>query len=904
MIIKNNTSSKFSNQKKISWPILVILLSGTILAFIFFFAGVVTQKHSLLGTVKQNALLLTDGILIKLIKNKPDLPILKVDMKFKHYHKIEKKRSEAIEKELLVTASDDFVPAEISVNGNINKVKMRLKGDGLDHLDSEKWSFRVHVKNGKHILGMSRFSLQHPKVRNFVFEWAWLEHLRMEDILAVRYQFVDLIFNGQFKGVYALEEHFSKELMESHKRREGIILAYDESRLWENFLEKVPYSKLSFKDVNIKVRSESKILENPVLYKQLQSAKNLFEGFKSGRLKPSEVFDVELMARFLAICDFWSAYHVLQWHNVNFYYNPISARLEPIGFDGYPIPASNVDDDMPGVFSYLSHAKALTGSIKSILEDPIIVEEYLKQLNIYSSDTYFEKIRRKLEPRIEKNTLAIFKDLPIESTTRPILLQKAFDQIKEKLDTFKKVFNQDSYVHANIINYGGNIQNIPEKLIIEIRSKYDLPIEVHSFVIGEKIYFAKEHLNTSGELITQKDKDNSVLILTSMASLKNDNIVRFLIPVSPNIRDYLQKKEPLDISVKCKILGAPKFIKEKVISYVESLEKPSTTPDPISLEEISAHFPFIKHEDDLNEFCIPSGTWKIHRDLVIPSNYSLKIDAGAHLQFDRNVILFSESPIYINGNKESPVIFKGIKDAWGGIVISNAKKKSILKYAMFYNTLGIGKHINPLGIDKEGWFQTGGITFYKSPVELSYCSFKQSKAEDILNIFNTTFSMDKCVFKGGFSDGFDGDFVKGVIRNCEFKEISGDAIDFSGSNIKVRTTFFKDIGDKAISAGEATYLEAYDIQIKDTGIGIASKDGSKVKIFGGKVESAKVTAFAAYRKKSEYGSSTIEAKNVNVVNTDCKILVEDESSVLINSEEFKGKDYNIKQLYEDGILGN
>ena len=46
-----------------------------------------------------------------------------------------------------------------------------------------------------------------------------------EKLPYLRYSFVDLIINGENKGVYAIEEHFNKELLENRRSREGIIFS-------------------------------------------------------------------------------------------------------------------------------------------------------------------------------------------------------------------------------------------------------------------------------------------------------------------------------------------------------------------------------------------------------------------------------------------------------------------------------------------------------------------------------------------------------------------------------------------------------------------------------------------------------------------------------------------------------
>ena len=107
---------------------------------------------------------------------------------------------------------------------------MRLKGDWIDHLWGRKWSYRVKMRGSHAFLGMRRFSIQDPTTRNFLLEWAYLEHLRHEGVLAPRYEFMNLTFNGDKLGIYAIEEHFSKELLESQGRREGVIVRFNETR--------------------------------------------------------------------------------------------------------------------------------------------------------------------------------------------------------------------------------------------------------------------------------------------------------------------------------------------------------------------------------------------------------------------------------------------------------------------------------------------------------------------------------------------------------------------------------------------------------------------------------------------------------------------------------------------------
>ena len=103
-------------------------------------------------------------------------------MPFRSVQKIEAKRTQALRGRLLQTSATDFVKAEWQWDGQTFPVKMRLKGDWIDHLWGRKWSYRVKMRGSHAFLGMRRFSIQDPTTRNFLLEWAYLEHLRHEGV--------------------------------------------------------------------------------------------------------------------------------------------------------------------------------------------------------------------------------------------------------------------------------------------------------------------------------------------------------------------------------------------------------------------------------------------------------------------------------------------------------------------------------------------------------------------------------------------------------------------------------------------------------------------------------------------------------------------------------------------------
>jgi hypothetical protein len=134
---------------------------------------------------------------------------------------------------------------------------MRLKGDWLDHLKGDKWSFRIEITEDSW-KGIREFSVQSPITRDFLNEWFLHQIALDEGLLATRYGFINLYLNGDSKGVYAYEEHFKKQVIESAQHREGPILKFDEFEFWDNMRNGIQ-ADLAYETTEIHAFGEKKI---------------------------------------------------------------------------------------------------------------------------------------------------------------------------------------------------------------------------------------------------------------------------------------------------------------------------------------------------------------------------------------------------------------------------------------------------------------------------------------------------------------------------------------------------------------------------------------------------------------------------------------------------------------------
>ena len=247
------------------------------------------------------------------------------------FSKIKQKRLEALEKKLLIKNKSDYVLGTLKHNNKEIKVKARLKGDHIDHLEGNRWSFRI-IAEDDYILNHKKISIQGVHTRAYITEWIYHKLLKQEGLIYLQYDFLPFCVNDTLCGIYAFESHFDNYLLKMSNREFGPIMKFDETDFWD-------YSKYSGKknrDDLLMINSKIKLTNKDWCKKnksEANIAKSMLDDFRNGKISCNEVFDLKLWARFIAINELMAGDHALRWHNLRFYYNPKSKKIEPIGFD-------------------------------------------------------------------------------------------------------------------------------------------------------------------------------------------------------------------------------------------------------------------------------------------------------------------------------------------------------------------------------------------------------------------------------------------------------------------------------------------------------------------------------------------------------------------------------------------
>ena len=448
-----------------------VIQTAVVLFLLSLFIGAVFEYHKpqLLNKTKK---IVGSGLLSLYLRTFPQttIPTININIKFLDLQKIEYKKALvlSLSKDLsqnssvMMSSDDDYVPVKLDIDNKKFKANMRLKGDWIDHLITERSSFRIKLKGDNRFLGMEKFSLQSPSARGRAYEWLYLNTLKAESLISLRYQFARVSINGNPLGLYVIEEFFDKYLIENNALREGPILKFQEDFLWQNRLFQLAQNQgiesdiidknttlqsdmnTHFKHSKILPFSMGSIFKNHTQTAFLKRARHLLHGFRTGTLNAHQVFDTQKLAHYLAITDLFGGSHSYFWHNLRFYYNPVTSKLEPIGFDAGAGPI---------IHSLAKHQVAETPSFyQELFNDPTILSAYNNALEQVCQEGYIDKLWADIQTQTGINFESSWAYRFLNKAQKNPLFFKSFQTLRLDLFFFTKqsLINNQKQLKKNL----------------------------------------------------------------------------------------------------------------------------------------------------------------------------------------------------------------------------------------------------------------------------------------------------------------------------------------------------------------------------------------------------------------------------------------------------------------------
>ena len=317
--------------------------------------------------------------------------------------KLFENRKIALDYNLLVTHDSSWVKCKIKYSDDTLKGKLRLKGDAIDHLSGDKWSFRIKLKGEGRLFGMKKFSIQSPKTRNYIYEWIFHQALKRENIISLRYEFIKVVINGENKGIYAIEEHFDEHLLDNNHKENSVIVRFNEDYFW-NFNAVPKHSSVvaeTWQSALVDTYGNIDSFNNEIF----TNGKNILKAHRDGEITTSEAFNIDKLSTYLVICDLMDGSHAWNWQNLKFCYDSRIKKLEPIGFDkgrGFYIVTLLGTEFRENYQS--------TYRINRFFDDLNFTKMYISKLKRISQPEYLDSLMTYLSPELEDNLSKLYKD--------------------------------------------------------------------------------------------------------------------------------------------------------------------------------------------------------------------------------------------------------------------------------------------------------------------------------------------------------------------------------------------------------------------------------------------------------------------------------------------------------------
>lgn len=699
---------------------------------------------------------------------------LKIRLTNPNLTRLKNKRNEAKEIGLLYSSKDDLVDADLKIDEESFKAKIRLKGDLLDHLQHDRWSFRIILKGGDKWMGMNTFSIHNSKARSHLAEWVMHELFRSEGILTPKYDFLKVELNAKKLGVYAYEQHFDNHLLISNKRRIGPILKHNDDAYWNNVLTNIePFPWHDAADIELFNKENSKDENFMTLFNIGQS---MLSDFLDGRKKASEVFNLEKIAKYYALLEISHALHAQLLTNIRFYLDPNTGLLEPIGFDCFGDHLPNVTPNWTAIGEGFNKRMNSSEFNKEgnkymylLLSDSEFFARYMHYLELYTQKSYLQKQRQKLDASIQSREQLIRTDKSYKDykynweqlfSKAKFTRKKLFPNPNLSLKVFKYPSNDLKiiahsmhYFPVEIVGYGLDDQNIDEKLENpEFIDAYNSAIPI------------LEH-----KLTTSKKYRYVYYKVIGLDSIYSEPISKLTSP----IKNVILQKPSLD------------FIKD--FKFVEQIGR---------------------------EIIFSKGTYDIDHKIIIPDGHQVTIAKGTKFIFGNGGAIMSYSPIKATGSKKMPIQFIGLSENSMGVYISSGTNSSIFEYCHFEN---LNSYTNK-NIQTDG-----ALSLFQTNADLSNCRFNNMNAKDALNIQYSKVKIKDTAFTKCKGDAIDADYSNVTLENTNFEYIGKDALEIGGGKLQATNTRFSNIlntGIKMMQFAEAYFLKT-EMSKVDKGIDIS-----------------------------------------------------------------------------------
>jgi hypothetical protein len=760
---------------------------------------------------------------------------LRIDIKFKHLHRIHTKRDEALARGVLIAERSDFVPASIALAGPAVPVRLRLIGPEPEHLQRDPWSFEVRVRGDAHIEGMRRFALHAPDLVGGALPLVAALQLERAGLAAPRTSLVEVSLNGDGLGLAVLVELPSAELLRSHGYGAAPVVQLDTRDYWKALGDNAragPFDN----------PFTARIIADPEGDEDATAtAIGLLRGFLDGALSASEVFDLDATARWLASAELWGDPSCVHWSRARFFLDPLSARLAPIP----PLPERRrpLEQDPSEPRGELVAALGELGA--RLLADSELRHRFARELRALSdqlgSGTGLGGLVAALETRQQQVLLRLHRSAPF---SRVVRLAERADRLASLRDIDA---SRDTWFAPSLA-----------------RGELSLPSVVAAYAREDEqgAYLDLHNLlpvPVTVSTLRHDDGDGDEATPVTLASRVTFPIQLEPTPLGQPARAVrVRYRQPNVAAVPEAIRGIARIAGDRrEYEFLAASSPPPLLTHPIptaTLDEVLAQHPFLRSEPGDLALHTQPGVFEVEGSLVMPPAMGLVIEAGTQLAFGARAALIASGPLDLRGTPEEPVVLRGAPGRrgprWLGLALLRAQRPSSWSHVEIRDTTGV---------ERDGWQLPGGVTIRSATVQMDGVRIAGSRADAALAAVNAEIDAEGLTIEQSAGTALVLRGSRGRLRGLAIAETGGGGLAATSSTVQLIGGSLRDIRATALEAADGSELEAEGVEIAGASVAAASKNGARLILRDAQIRGIAHVPFLAFTDRLELGGGQILA---------------------------------------------
>ena len=716
-------------------------------------------------------------------------------------------------------------------DGNWRRIQYRLRGRSDLHWHIEKPSLRLKLRRDNPLEMLRHINLTNPKDRPLLGDVFIDELARDMGVLTHFSETVRVFINGDYRGVYQMHSREDEEMLRRNHRWPGPMY-------FGNDLT-VPWRKQGF-EISGDLDVLRTLDRDPI--DMMLDAMALPPG-PDRSMALWSVLDMDKYARWHGAMVMAGSLHADPYHNQLFYFDSSAGKLEFItndisGYGTLNYPRTWRRLVQPEIADHRSPLNELLQPLLDIaLRDPRF--HHLRNQTLYGALTGSANTEKQIE-RLEAKFATIDADAHADrnkaaiadtfvGVTRLPYSNRDYERAKDQtLDWIKR---RNAFLLAELDKASVRVVASRRRIgpttpfVVEVDGNAAVRFDTRAF--GGRL---RADRSLSGRPVAAVDaleilhpglKEDREFAYDNYTYLRRDPSYYLM----PDVQRYVFAAEGEAESLIAKIGSAFKNALSDQPLKPEILWRDELDPTAIAYNSVSIH-PWRFKPEATNDVVLGPGLVELDNDLIVGPRQRLRIEPGTELRLAEGVSIASKGVAQIVGRPDAPITIRQ-KDRdrpWGAIVIHGPDARG--SRIAFADISGGSKtrlfNVPYLGMVNVHW--TDGFRLERSVLAANV------ESDDTLHVIHSTFTVSDSTFRDCFGDCLDFDYANGSVENIEIAGAGNDGVDFMTSTVSVRGVRVARVGDKGLSVGEASQVEARDGAVANSVIGIAIKDASTLSL--------------------------------------------------------------------------